>query len=104
MDIEAVRAEIASLEAASERIRRAGPFLQGVRLERSPGGGTASKGSKSVCKYARLRSGKGKPIFDGKKSKYIALSEASRYEAEIARGKQLSQVEAKIARLQKLLD
>ena len=64
-EIEALQQQLTSLEQQE-------PFLTGVRVERTAAGGTASPKSKTECKYARLRAGKGKLLDNGKKSKYIA--------------------------------
>ncbi|MEO1401911.1 MAG: hypothetical protein AAFV72_11775 [Cyanobacteria bacterium J06635_1] len=94
-----LQSELASLEAQAMAIRQQGDYLQGVRLEKSPAGGTASINAKSECKYARLRAGKGKLLPNGKKSQYVSLNQIERYETEISRGKFLSRIEKQIEKL-----
>lgn len=102
MDIlEQLRAEIADLEEQATVIRQQGEYLQGVRLEKTPAGGTASINSKEECKYARLRAGRGRLLPNGKKSQYIKLNQIVRYDAAIARGKCLSRIEKQIEQRKK---
>lgn len=96
--------QLSDLQAAAVQIRSEGEVLQGVRIERSPGGGTASQAAKAACKYARLRAGRGKMLPNGKKSQYIAQTDIAKYEVMIARGQQLSQIEKQIAQVQRQLD
>lgn len=95
------------LESQIEAIKQEGEFLTGVRLERSPAGGTASQEAKETSKYARLRSGRGKLLPNGKKSMYIPVKEIARYDAACKRGeriqkleRELNQVKALIAKLE----
>lgn len=96
-------AKLNTLQAQVTRIRTEGDFLQGVRLEKAAAGGTASKGAQATYKYARLRSGKGKALPSGLKSQYVPVKEIPRYEAAIARGKQLTKLEKQIHQLQQQL-
>ena len=100
---QAQQALLSELEALSSEIQRIKQqdYLQGVRLEYAPGGGTCGTGAKRVCKYARLRCGKGKVLPNGKKSRYVRLSEVGRVQAAIARGQKITQLERKILKLQK---
>ncbi|MBF2027658.1 MAG: hypothetical protein IGS48_12955 [Oscillatoriales cyanobacterium C42_A2020_001] len=98
---------ISTLEAEIEAIKQEGEYLLGVRLERSPAGGTASINAKEECKYARLRSGRGKLLPNGKKSMYVPVGEIARYDAACKRGeqiqkleRQLSQVKVQVAKLE----
>ena len=86
-----VRAEINRLKQLQ--------YLCGVRLEYSPPGGTCGAGAKKSAKYARLRSGKGSVLPNGKKSKYIPLKEIPEYQAAIERGKQITQLEKRLQKL-----
>ena len=90
--------EINTLKDQISLIREKGPFLQGVRLERTAAGGTASIESRESCKYARLRAGKGKLLDNGKKSKYVPVREIEKYEAMCARGKTISKLEREISK------
>lgn len=103
-----LRQQLAELEATVARIKGEGDYLQGVRLERSPAAGTASRNAQTASKYARLRSGKGNFLPNGKKSQYVAMADIGKIEAEIARGTELSKVEKEIsqvrAKLQKGLE
>ncbi|NET37311.1 MAG: hypothetical protein F6K19_35690 [Cyanothece sp. SIO1E1] len=98
--LHALQKRLALLEAERERLKAAGDYLQGLRLERSPAGGNASMNAKLACKYARLRAGRGKTLRNGKKSQYIPLQQIGKYEVAIARGQQLTQVEKQIAKTQ----
>lgn len=98
---------ITALEAEIEGIKQEGEYLVGVRLERSPAGGTASANAKEECKYARLRSGRGKLLPNGKKSLYVPVQDIPRYDAACKRGeqiqkleRQLNQVKAQVAKLE----
>jgi len=93
--------EIDALQGQISVLKGNGPFLQGVRLERTAAGGTASIDSRESCKYARLRAGKGKLLDNGKKSKYVPVREIGKYEAMCARGKAISKLERKIAKKEK---
>ncbi|MGC1307745.1 MAG: hypothetical protein WA885_10980 [Phormidesmis sp.] len=95
-DIENLQQQLADLKAQ-------GPFLLGMRVERTAAGGTASKESRAECKYARLRAGKGKRLENGKKSKYIPIREIDRYQAMCDRGKAITQLDRKIQKHQKKL-
>ena len=96
-----LRAEIEDLQQQISELKGKGPFLQGVRLERTAAGGTASKEAKEDCKYARLRAGKGKLLDNGKKSKYIPVREISKYQAMCARGKAIGKLEREITKKEK---
>ncbi|MBW4470606.1 MAG: hypothetical protein KME45_09395 [Stenomitos rutilans HA7619-LM2] len=96
---EALQHQLSSLEAEMETLKGAGDYLIGVRLERSPAGGSASKAAKEDCKYARLRAGRGKLLPNGKKSLYIPVEQIAHYEAACDRGKQVQQLERQIEHL-----
>ena len=98
-----IRTELESLEQQILSIKRQGPFLQNIRVERTAAGGTASRESKTECKYARLRTGRGKLLDNGRKSKYIPISEIDKYQARCDRGKAISRLERKLLGLQKKL-
>jgi hypothetical protein len=87
-----------SLEAERARIQAEGDALFDCWIAESKPGGTA-RTNKAHC---QLRSRK--PQFDGKKSKYLKVGEIGRYEAAIARGKQLKQLERQIETLSRCLD
>jgi hypothetical protein len=91
---------IAALQQQLDALKLEGDYLIGVRIERSPAGGTASQGSKETCKYARLRAGKGKLLPNGKKSRYIPLDKVTHYEAACERGKQIQRLERELQQLQ----
>ncbi|MGJ3250803.1 MAG: hypothetical protein ACFE0J_06695 [Elainellaceae cyanobacterium] len=91
--------ELNQLQAEVIQLQQTGDSLEGVRLEFTPAGGTASEESKQCCKYARLRAGKGKLLSNGQKSQYVKLSEISHYQGAIARGKRLKQLRQKISRV-----
>ncbi|MEO1351036.1 MAG: hypothetical protein AAFW84_19890 [Cyanobacteria bacterium J06635_15] len=97
--LEQVQSELASLEEQAAELYHQGDHLQGVRLEKTPAGGTASINAKLDCKYARLRAGRGKLLPNGKKSQYVPLGQIEHYEAAIARGKTLTRLEKQIAKL-----
>lgn len=97
--IETLQAKLKLLQTEAAQIRAEGDCLQGVRLEKAAAGGTASKGSQSIYKYARLRCGKGKLLPGGMRSKYIPLKEITDYEWAIARGKRLTKLERQISQL-----
>jgi hypothetical protein len=99
MKIEDLRRQLATLEGQVAAIKQAGNYLSGVRIERSPAGGTASVAAKETCRYARLRAGRGKLLPNGKKSQYIPVEHIAQYEAACDRGKQIQQLERKIERL-----
>ncbi|MBE9064848.1 hypothetical protein [cf. Phormidesmis sp. LEGE 11477] len=88
--------EIDNLQGQISALKEKGPFLQGVRLERTAAGGTASLEAKESCKYARLRAGKGKLLDNGKKSKYIPVHEIEKYETMCARGKAIGRLEREV--------
>ncbi len=104
MSIIELQAELTRLEARATEIRSEGGCLIGVRLERSPSGGNASKRAKAESKYARLRIGKGGTLPNGRKSQYVALADIDKYAASIARGRELATIQKQMARLQAQLD
>lgn len=87
-----IKAEIENLEEQIAELKAQGPFLVGVRVERTPAGGTASQKAQGECKYARLRAGKGKLLDNGKKSKYIPVDEIDKHQAMCHRGKSIKQI------------
>jgi len=91
-----LRRQIAALEAQIEEIKREGEYLIGVRLERSPAGGTASSNAKEECRYARLRSGRGKLLPNGKKSMYVSIQDITRYDAACKRGERIQKLEREL--------
>lgn len=67
MDIRTdIKTEIEALQQQILSIKEEGSFLQNTRVERTPAGGTASLEAKNECKYARLRTGKGNLLSNGK--------------------------------------
>ncbi|MGB3767738.1 MAG: hypothetical protein WA947_14375 [Phormidesmis sp.] len=98
-----VKTELEKLQEQLAELKARGPFLSGVRVERTPAGGTASQNAQSECKYARLRAGKGKLLDNGKKSKYIPVREIDKYQAMCYRGKSIKQIERKIEKRQQTL-
>ncbi len=99
MKIEHLQRQLAVLEEQVLAIKQVGNYLIGVRIERSPAGGTASVAAKETCKYARLRAGRGKLLPNGKKSLYIPIESIGQYEAACDRGKQIQHLERQIERL-----
>lgn len=95
--------EIEELQQQRSALKDEGEFLQGVRVERTAAGGTASREAQAECKYARLRAGKGKLLDNGKKSKYIPVREIDKYQAMCTRGKSIGRLERKIQQLQRKL-
>lgn len=87
-----------SLENLRAKIGSEGEVLFDCWLAASVPGGTA----RTDKAYLQLRSRKAQ--FDGRKSKYVRASEVGRYEAAIARGKQLKQLTQQIETLQKRLE
>lgn len=104
MDIRTnVKTEIESLQQQLSSMKKKGPFLLNTRVERTPAGGTASREAKSECKYARLRTGKGNLLENGKKSKYIPVREIDKYLEMCSRGKAIGQLEKKLKKQQQKL-
>ncbi|MGB7250223.1 MAG: hypothetical protein WBC73_14895 [Phormidesmis sp.] len=104
MDIRTnVKIEIEALQQQISSLREKGPFLQNTRVERTPAGGTASKRAKDECKYARLRTGRGNLLDNGKKSKYIPVREINKYLAMCSRGKAISRLEKQLEKRQQKL-
>lgn len=102
--VETLQAKLNALQTEASRIRSEGECLQGVRLERSPAGGTASGKSQTNCKYGRLRAGKGKLLSNGSKSQYVPLVELGKMEAAIARGRELTKLERETKKVTAQLD
>ncbi|HIK18487.1 MAG TPA: hypothetical protein IGS53_24820 [Leptolyngbyaceae cyanobacterium M33_DOE_097] len=100
----ALQQQIKDLEAQVEAIKSQGDYLIGVRLERSPAGGTASQNAKESSKYARLRAGRGKVLPNGKKSRYVPVEQIARYTAACQRGEQIQKLERQIERLKAQAD
>ncbi|MEX0272287.1 hypothetical protein AB3R30_24530 [Leptolyngbyaceae cyanobacterium UHCC 1019] len=94
-----LQSQLSSLETELEAVKGTGDYLVGVRIERSPAGGSASIAAKETCKYARLRAGRGKLLPNGKKSLYIPVEKIAQYEAACDRGKQVQQLEHRIERI-----
>lgn len=104
MDIRTgMKAEIESLQQQILSVKKKGPFLLNTRVERTPAGGTASKDAKNECRYARLRTGKGNLLENGKKSKYIPVREIDKYLEMCSRGKTISQLEKRLEKQQQKL-
>ena len=103
MSVPRLRSRLAELELSVKELKVSGECLQGVRLEKSRPGGTASINSKANQQYARLRAGKGKVLSNGKKSRYVPKGQISEVEAAIARGKQLTKLEKEIAEVRSQL-
>jgi hypothetical protein len=97
--MENLQRQLASLETQIEQLKSEGEYLVGVRIEHSPAGGSASKAAKESSRYARLRSGRGKLLPNGKKSYYIPVEKIAQYEAACDRGKQIQQLERQIERI-----
>ncbi|MBM0744933.1 hypothetical protein JOY44_25780 (plasmid) [Phormidium sp. CLA17] len=87
---------MSALEAELETLKGMGDYLIGVRIERSPAGGSASTAAKETCKYARLRAGRGKLLPNGKKSLYIPVEKIAQYQVACDRGRQVQQLEQRI--------
>lgn len=98
------KTEIEDLRRQLNKLKEQGPFLKGVRVERTAAGGTASQKAQEECKYARLRSGRGKLLDNGQKSKYIPVSEIDKYRAMCNRGKAIAKLEKAIAKQQQQLE
>ena len=81
------------LEAERTRISGEGDVLLDCWLAESKPGGTA----RSQKAHWQLRSRKAQ--FNGKKSKYVRAADVEQYEAAIARGKQLRQLDRQIEAL-----
>lgn len=94
-----LQSQLSTLEAELSDLKGSGDYLIGVRIERSPAGGSASIAAKETCKYARLRAGRGKLLPNGKKSLYIPVEKIAQYEAACDRGKQMQQLEQRIERI-----
>ena len=104
MDIRTdVKTEIEALHQQILSIKEKGPFLQNTRVERTPAGGTASREAKSECRYARLRTGRGNLLNNGKKSKYIPVREIDKYLEICSRGKAISRLEKQLEKQQQKL-
>lgn len=103
MSVSRLRSRLAELEASVKSLKSRGECLQGVRLEKSTPGGTASINSNATQQYARLRAGKGKVLPNGKRSRYVPKDQISEVEAAIARGKQLTKLEREIAEVRSQL-
>jgi hypothetical protein len=96
---EKLQSQLSTLEAELATLKASGEYLIGVRIERSPAGGSASIAAKETCKYARLRAGRGKLLPNGKKSLYIPIEKIPQYAAACDRGKQVQQRERQIEQL-----
>lgn len=97
--LKALQQRLNQLEAQLAAIKQEGEYLIGVRLERSPAGGTASRNAKEYSKYARLRAGRGRQLPNGKRSMYVPIQEIARYDAACERGARLQKVEQELKRL-----
>ena len=82
-----------TLQAEKARVSNEGTVLVDCWIAISKPGGTA----RSTNAHWQLRSRK--PQFAGKKSKYLKAAEIGEYEAAIARGKQLKQLNKQIESL-----
>lgn len=94
--VQDLQSQLSALEAELSVLKAAGDYLIGVRIERSPAGGSASMAAKQSSKYARLRAGRGKILPNGKKSLYIPVERIPHYQAACDRGKQVQQLERQI--------
>lgn len=97
--IEVLQQQLTTLEAQIQKVKQEGGYLTGVRIERTPAGGTASQTAKETCRYARLRAGRGKLLPNGKKSLYVPVEKISEYEAACDRGKRIQQLERQAEQL-----
>jgi len=104
MDIRtSIKAEIEDLQQKISSLKEKGPFLQNVRVEKTPAGGTASKKAQNESKYARLRTGKNNLLDNGKKSKYIPVHQIDKYSEMCSRGKAISRLEKQLEKRQQKL-
>ncbi|MGI0484164.1 hypothetical protein ACN4EK_01935 [Pantanalinema rosaneae CENA516] len=94
--IPSLQQQLVQLEAKLAALQDQGDYLVGVRIERTPAGGSASIAAKASCRYARLRAGRGKLLPNGKKSLYIPIEKIPYYQAACDRGKQVQQLERQI--------
>jgi hypothetical protein len=99
MKLEDLQRQLVALEEQILAIKQVGNYLLGVRIERSPAGGTASVAAKETCRYARLRAGRGKLLPNGKKSQYIPIESIAQYESACDRGKQIQHLQRQIDRI-----
>jgi hypothetical protein len=88
---QSLRDEIASLETRHAQIRSQGDVLLDCWIERTAAGGTARGVGNDLGRYATLRSRKVE-LQPGRKFKYIPVAQIAKYEAAIARGRELKQV------------
>lgn len=90
--------KLKSLEAERSQISSEGDVILDAWLAQSKPSGTA----RTSKPHWQLRSRK--PQFGGKKSKYLKAAEVSQYEAAIARGKQLKELDRQIKTLQQRIE
>lgn len=95
---QSLRDEIASLEVRHAEIRSQGDVLQDSWIERTAAGGAARGVGNDLGRYATLRSRKIE-LQPGRKSKYIPIAQVAKYEAALARGRELKQVEKRLKEL-----
>lgn len=97
--INSLQQQLGQLEIQLAALQGQGDYLIGVRIERTPAGGSASVAAKATCRYARLRAGRGKLLPNGKKSLYIPIEKIPHYQAACDRGQQVQQLERQIQQI-----
>lgn len=97
--VQSLQQQLVQLETQLATLQEQGDYLIGVRIERTPAGGSASIAAKATCRYARLRAGRGKLLPNGKKSLYIPIEKIPQYQAACDRGKQIQQLERQIQQI-----
>lgn len=97
--VHSLQQQLVQLEAQLAALQEQGNYLVGVRIERTPAGGSASVAAKATCRYARLRAGRGKLLPNGKKSLYIPIEKIPHYQAACDRGKQVQQLERQLQQI-----
>jgi hypothetical protein len=98
--ISSLQAELETLQQEAARIRSAGLVLESCWIGTSSPRGTAGKPSQGKD-YYELRSRK--PIFDGKKSRYVREAEVGEFREAIDSGRQLKVIQSRIERLREIL-
>lgn len=95
--MEGLYQQLHSLETRAAEIRKS-DYLQDCWLERTAAGGTARGKGREPGRYATLRSRKVE-LRPGRKFCYVPIEQVEKVEAQIERGRELRQVEKKIAKL-----
>lgn len=101
--IASLQKRLASLEAEAAALKAEGDYYQNCWIQHSAAGGTATGRGLELGRYAVLRSRK-TTFSNGRKSRYIPLTQVAEVAAAVERGQRLTKLEKSIAHISQMID